>query len=65
MPKIIVDIDELMDKLEAMIEDDYETVELSINEDGYDSELELLAVSLENEEPISYGTILETKDELF
>jgi hypothetical protein len=45
MAKIRVDVDDLCDKLEAMKEDDYVTVELEIIEDDYSSELAVSAVS--------------------
>lgn len=64
MSKIRVDIDELTDKLEAMKEEDYVTAELEIVEDLYASELVLSAVSFEEAEPISFGTIAQTDDEL-
>jgi hypothetical protein len=64
MSKIRVDIDDLCDKLEAMKEDDYVTVELEILEDDYSSELEVSAVSFEESEPISYGTVCQVDDEL-
>ena len=64
MSKIRVDIDELSEKLDAMREDDYVTAELEIEEDDYSSELHLAAVSLEEEEPISYGSINEIQDDL-
>lgn len=64
MSKIRVDIDDLTEKLEAMKEDDFVTVELDIVEDDYTSELMLSAVSFEMEEPVSYGSIGQTDDEL-
>lgn len=64
MAKIRVDIDELYDKLEAMKEDDYVTTELEILEDDYSSELAVSAVSFEEDDPISYGTVYQTEDEL-
>lgn len=64
MPKIRVDIDDLTEKLEAMKEDDFVTVELDIVEDDYTSELMLSAVSFEMEEPVSYGSIGQADDEL-
>lgn len=64
MTKIRVDIDDLYDKLEAMREDDYVTAELEILEDDYSSELAVSAVSFEEDEPISYGTVCQADDEL-
>lgn len=64
MSKIRVDIDDLCDKLEAMKEDDYVTVELEIIDDDYSSELSVSAVSFEETEPISYGTVCQADDEL-
>lgn len=64
MSKIRVDIDDLTEKLEAMKEDDFVIVELDIVEDDYTSELMLSAVSFEMEEPVSYGSIGQTDDEL-
>lgn len=54
---IKVDIDELMDKLDAMREDDFVTVEIAFNSNGYDSEIELTAVGIDEDEKISYGKI--------
>ena len=64
MSKIRVDIDDLSDKLEAMKEDDYVTVEREILEDDYSAELAVSAVSFEEDEPISYGTVCQVDDEL-
>lgn len=62
--KIKVDIDELIGRLEEMKEDDYVTVELEIINDDYDAELQVSAVSFESPEPVDYGSITETSDEL-
>lgn len=64
MSKIRVDIDDLCEKLDAMKEDDYVTVELEIAEDEYSSELLVSAVSFEDEDPIGYGSVCETSDEI-
>lgn len=64
MNKIKVDIDELIERLNEMKEDDYITVELEIISDSYDSELQLNAVSFESDNPVDYGSIAETSDEL-
>lgn len=63
MAKIKVDIDELMDRLTEMKEDDYETTELEIDEDVYDTKLNVSAVSFDSDEPIDYGSISETTEE--
>lgn len=64
MSKIRVDIDELCSILDDIKEDDYVTIELDVIEDGYYKEIEVYAVSLEEDEPISYGTVCEAYDEL-
>ena len=64
MAKIIVDIDELIDKLDAMTEDDFVQAILEISEDEYTSELVLSAVSIDEDEPISYGSIPEASEDL-
>jgi hypothetical protein len=64
MSKIKVDIDEMIERLQEMKEDDYVTAELEIIADSYDCELKLSAVSFDSEEPIDYGTVAETLDEL-
>lgn len=64
MSEIRVDIDELLEKITSMKEDDYATALLEISSDNYCSELLLSAVSFESEDPISYGSIPETDDEL-
>lgn len=65
MYKIKVDIDELLDKLEEVKNDDFATVELTIDtdDDGY-KELLVSAVSFDEDEPINYGIIGENEDEL-
>lgn len=62
--KIRVDVETLIEKLEAMIEDDYVTAELEIEEDDYLGELHITAIGFDSE-PVSYGSISETEDELF
>ena len=52
-----VDIDELMEKLDAMREDDFVTVEIAFSSNGYESEIELTAVGIDDDEKISYGKI--------
>ena len=65
MGKIRVDIDELLDKLHAVNEDGFTTVELEINSDEYGcSELAINAIGVEIEEPVSYGSLTEVDDEL-
>lgn len=65
MNKIRVDIDELVDKLEEVKNDDFATVELTIDtdDDGY-KELLVSAVSFDEDEPINYGIVGENEDEL-
>lgn len=65
MSKIRVDIDELIDKLEEVKNDDFATVELTIDTDDDDyKELLISAVSFDEDEPINYGIIGENEDEL-
>lgn len=54
---IKIDIDELADKLDSMREDDYVSAELKITSDGYDSEMEVVAVGIDEDERVSYGKI--------
>lgn len=66
MSEIRVDIDELKEKLDEMLEDDYVTVCLKIEEDNYTSSLKLSAVSFDDdEEGAEYGEICEASEELF
>lgn len=65
MTKIRVDVDELYDKVSAMREDDCSVAELEIIEDDYSSELQLSAVILDEDTPISYGSICQTDIEMF
>lgn len=60
---IRVNIDELIDKLEAMREDDYVTAILTIKCDEYDEDLELAAFSLEDDSSVSYGSISGVSDD--
>lgn len=62
---IKVDIDELESKLIAMKEDDFVTVELILKSDGYDTEMQISAVSIEEEENVSYGTLECLGDDFF
>ena len=64
MARIVVDIDDLIDKLDAMTEDDFVQVVLNITEDDYTSELELSAVSIDSDEPVSYGSIPEASEDV-
>lgn len=64
MAKIRVDIDDLSDKLNAMKDEDYVTTELSIEEDAYSAELNVAAVSFDSDEPIDFGSIPESNEEL-
>lgn len=54
---IRVDIDELVDKLESMRDDDYVSAEITITSDGYDSEMEIFAVGIDEDENLSYGKL--------
>lgn len=65
MAKIVVDISELIDKLDAMTEDDYVDTLLEIKEDEYTNELEVSAISIDSDEPISYGSIPESSEEIY
>ena len=47
-----------------MLEDDYITAELHIDEDMYSSELRVCAVGIDDETPVDYGTLSEVSDEL-
>ena len=58
-----LDIDDLIDKLEAMKEDDYVTVSITIKSDGYINEVELSAVSIEDDNNISYGVLEDIGDD--
>ena len=58
-----VNIDELIDKLEAMREDDYVTVVLTIKGDEYDEEMDVSAFSIEDDSLISYGSISGSSEE--
>lgn len=62
---IKVDIDELQSKLSSMQEDDFVTAELTIRSDGYDSEMDINAVGIEEEENISYGSLEPVSEDLF
>lgn len=64
MGKIRVDIDELVERLQEMQKDDYATVELEITSEKFANELVISAVSFEYDEPIPYGTLGESEDEL-
>ena len=62
--KIRVDIEDLVGHLNEMLEDDYITAELHIEEDMYSSELRVCAVGIDDEAPVDYGTLSEVSDEL-
>lgn len=64
MGKIRVDIDELLSRLQEMQSDDYATVQLEITSEKFSNELVISAVSFEYDEPIPYGTLGESEDEL-
>lgn len=58
-PKIKVDIEELMDRLKQMLEDEFVTVEITINTANYydDYTLGLKAIDISQEENADYGEI--------
>lgn len=62
--KIRVDIEDLVGHLNEMLEDDYITAELHIEEDMYSRELRVCAVGIDDEAPVDYGTLSEVSDEL-
>jgi len=62
---IQIDIDELIDKLKEMKEEDYATVKLEVVGDEYCQELNLYAVSFDEDEPTMYGSITEQDCEYF
>ena len=57
--KIKVDIEDLADKLNDMLKDEFATVELTLELDGYygDSSLKLKAIDISQEEDADYGEI--------
>lgn len=61
---IRLDIDDVLEKLEAMKEDDFVTVELTIDSDGYNTEIILCAVGIEEDENISYGRLEDLGEDL-
>ena len=63
MTKIRVDVDELKETIEEIKEDSYSTIELEIEGDGYYNQLNVSAVSIEEPEPIPYGSISEVVNE--
>lgn len=63
MDSIRVSVDNLLSKLQSMYDDGYATVELTLNSDGYESEIEVKAVSFDSEGPIDYGIVPEIDDE--
>lgn len=65
MAEIKVDIDDIIDKLNDMKEDGYETALLQIDGDEYSQEMGVFAVSFDEDEPISYGIVSESDTELF
>lgn len=65
MYSIRVDIEDLISKLECMIQEDYSTVELEIEDNGgMYRNLNVKGISMQSEEPIYYGTIPESDIEL-
>lgn len=61
---IFINVDELIDKLEAIKEDEFSTVKISLETEGYSNVLSLEVVSIDSDEPISYGSIDESTDEI-
>lgn len=61
---INIDIEELIEKLQAMLNDDYATAQLEISTERFGSELKVSAVSFEYDEPIPYGTVREVEGEI-
>lgn len=61
---INIDIEELIEKLQAMLNDDYATAQLEISTERFGSELKVSAVSFEYDEPIHYGTVREVEGEI-
>lgn len=65
MYSIRVDIEDLISKLECMIQEDYSTVELEIEDNGGMYRiLNVKGISMQSEEPIHYGAIPESDIEL-
>lgn len=62
MEKIQVDLDELLTALEQVKEEGYVTVEVAIQDDGYDRDLRICAVALEGEDECDFVRIPEISD---
>ena len=60
---IKVDLNDLIQKLKLIDEDGYSSVIVEIESDEYSNELRLSAQSIEDEEPIEYGTVAEETDD--
>ena len=64
MCKIKVDIEDLMSRLQEMVNDDYATAQLEITGGSFSNELNISAISFEYDEPIPYGTLGEAEEEI-
>ena len=58
-----LDIEELMSKLESMLEDDYVTADITIKADEYDIEICIGAVDIEQDQVVSYSTLENLADD--
>lgn len=57
MDSIKIDIDEMIEKLEAMKEEDFVTCRLTIQNGDYLNELQVEAVGIDEEDVTSYGSL--------
>lgn len=64
MSKITVDVEELISRLNEVLEEGYVAVQLIIDDSNYEKELHVCASGMELDEPIDYGRICELTDEL-
>lgn len=65
MSKIKVDIEDLLDKLNSMLDDEFSVVELVIDSDGFydESILKLKAIDISEDEDADYGEVQGISDE--
>ena len=65
MSSIRVDIDDLVNRLNDMLNDDYSIVELVIEEDEYysNSVLSIRAIDISNDDNVDYGELSDISDE--
>lgn len=65
MSSIRVDIDDLVNRLNDMLNDDYSIVELVIEEDEYysNSVLSIKAIDISNDDNVDYGELSDISDE--